>query len=126
MPRPRKNANLRVHDQLHVGLRVPPPLSDVLPRLVIAANADLRRRGLPPKVSLSNLSAHWLAERAAIEEQNVLGTSTVREWLGGVTPEPQKKRVGYWEGLAQQRDEGRVAAKQQETNAVKLKVTQGG
>jgi len=88
MGRPKLPAGTRARDRLHVGFYFPAPMSEVMPKLVSAANADCRRRGLPAKFSLSNLAAHWIAERAAIEEQRTLGTSTVQEWLGGPPAEP--------------------------------------
>jgi len=87
MSRPKKPSGTRVKDQLHVGVYFPSPMADVMPKLVAAANMELRRRGLPPRVSLSNLVAHWIAERAAVEEKKELGTSTMFEWLGGPVPE---------------------------------------
>jgi hypothetical protein len=124
MGRPRKNPEQRVHDQLHVGLRVPPPLANVLPQLVAAANGDLRRRGLPPKISLSNLVTHWISERAAIEEPRTLGTSTVQEWLAGPTPpEPPKEGLGRWGHFANLRAEAtaKTAMAQQVPTTVKIK-----
>ena len=66
MGRPRKPPGTRARDRLHVGVYFPAPMSEVMPRLVVAANADCRRRGLPAKVTLSNLVAHWVAERALL------------------------------------------------------------
>jgi hypothetical protein len=95
MARPRKNRDRLVHEQLHVGLRFPEPMSDVLPKLVVAANAKLRAQGLPPRVSLSNMVAHWISERAAVEEARAFGTSRVHEWLGGPKPDPSREKDVY-------------------------------
>jgi hypothetical protein len=94
-------------------------MADVLPRLVAAANADCRRRGLPPKVTLSNLITHWIAERTGSEEQRVLGTSTVQEWLRGPPPEPSKMKSVY-DHINDAREEMRTEQK------AKLTMRQGG
>jgi hypothetical protein len=103
----RKPLGTRVRDQLHVGMRFPEPLASVVLQLVARANSDRAARGQVPTVTVSSLVARWVAERAVIEEQNVLGTATIHERMGGTLPDPSKQK-SYLDHINDARDEMRA------------------
>lgn len=65
--RPRKDPRYAAHNYLHVGLRFPPELKEKMRAVLAARNKELQERGLPAKLTISSLSAHWVQEHIELE-----------------------------------------------------------